>query len=343
MKKILFTGGGSGGHVIPNLALIELLKDKAELYYVGGNGMEKTMLSYYSYVKFFEYNPPKLKRSFALSNLKIPFNFLSAQKQAEKILLQIKPDVVFSKGGYVGLPVVLSAHKLSIPTYGHESDSSLGLAHKLALKKYKTLFTAFPLKQTTQNISYAGALLRPSIVSGNAKKGLSRSGFNGQKPILLVMGGSLGAYSLNQKIFEYSSVLCVHYDIFLITGKGKNLYQNTPSFHTAEFVSDVQNLYACAHLCITRGGANALCELVACKLPFLAVPLSKASRNEQGKNAEFFSHSGTGRVIPERDLTCQKLLDELEILSQNRQSYVDACKAISLYATSKLADFLLNC
>lgn len=344
MKKIVFTGGGSGGHVIPNLALIEKLKGKAELYYLGGGGMEKSMLSQYDYVRYFEYNPPKFKRSFALSNLLIPLGFIKAVSHAKEILKKISPDIVFTKGGYVGLPAVFAAKSLGIKPVGHESDCSLGLAHRLALKKYEKLFTAFPLslKSKVKNVTQAGALLRQSIISGSVKRGLETAGFDGKRKILLVMGGSLGAASLNEKVYQSIPSLCSQYDVVMLTGKGKNKFPNGSGFHTIEYAHNIADLYACAYICITRAGANALCELTACALPFIAVPLAHASRNEQSLNARYFVAQGAGIILPESNLTEKELISAVNYVAENRNNFSASAKRITLYATDTVADYLLS-
>lgn len=341
-KRIVLTGGGSGGHIIPNLALIEYIGDKADIFYIGTSGMEKSMVGNCPNVTFYEYSPPKFRRSFSLKNLKIPFEYIESTKIAKKYLEEIKPNVVFTKGGYVGLPVVAAAKKLKIVTVGHESDSTLGLAHKLFLPKYDKFFTTFAPKKSRTNVVQSGAILRQSIGRGNREKGLKITCFSGNRPILLVMGGSLGAENLNKVIHSYSKSLCKKYDIFVITGKGKNNYTNTSTFHSVEFVENIADVYSATTVCITRGGANALSELVHSHIPFLAVPLCHSSRNEQIQNARYFVDRGVGLLMFEDEMTDKKIEEALRDLVDNRTEIIEKTKKTALDGTKTVADYLLN-
>ncbi|MEG1527910.1 MAG: UDP-N-acetylglucosamine--N-acetylmuramyl-(pentapeptide) pyrophosphoryl-undecaprenol N-acetylglucosamine transferase [Clostridia bacterium] len=342
--RIVLTGGGSGGHVIPNIALIEQLKDKCELFYIGSSGIEQRLIEKFKFVKFYCYNPPKFKREFALSNLALPFKFVKAMRQVKKILQEIKPDKVFSKGGYVGLPVVLMANKLKIRCIGHESDSSVGLAHKLALNKYSTFFTAYNIKLPKRkcNVIKSGAIIRQSIYLGERLSGIMETGFNGQRPILLVLGGSLGANSLNKKIIECSDVLTRSYDCFVICGKGKNNYINQPHIRFVEYCDNIAEVYKCARIAITRGGASALAELACLGIPFISVPLIKASRREQEANTDYFVKAGCGFRLNEENINPISLESYLTRIEKNYSVLRSASKRICFDSTVEIAEYLLK-
>lgn len=352
MAKIMFTGGGSGGHVIPNIALAQMVKDKASVHYLCGTGMERQLLEDYPYITLHSFNPPKFKRQFALSNLKLPFEFARACKKAEEILKEVKPDVLFSKGGYVSLPAVWAAHKLGIICVGHESDSSIGLAHRLCLNKYHRFFTAYPLSskktflfrgtQKTLTVQ-VGALLRQSIYEGKREKGLKTLGFSGNRPILLAMGGSLGAQSLNEKIYQALPLLTPRFDVFLICGKGKEgEFKQNAHFHIAQYINNIADVYACSDVCVTRGGANALAELAALGVPFLAVPLAKASRKEQSANANYYVKGNGALCIEEGDLSEKNLSEAVFKLYENKEFFKKSLLALKADGTKKVADYLLS-
>lgn len=219
--RIVFCGGGTAGHITPNIALIDKLQEE-DCYYIGTNGMEKQMterlLANGKLKKFCEISAAKLQRKLTLHNLAIPFSLVKSIKQSKNYLKEIKPDVVFSKGGYVGLPVVVAARILGIPTLVHESDMSLGLANKISSHFANETFTTYPVNKKFKT---TGAIIRNEIIHGNRVQGLRTMNFDGRKPILLVMGGSLGAKSLNDAICE-NRCLAEKYDIFVICGKEKN-------------------------------------------------------------------------------------------------------------------------
>ncbi len=340
----MFCGGGSGGHVLPNAALAQLLKGKADIHYLAGGSIEGELLKDYPFITLHSYSPPKFKRQFALSNLALPFEFARARKRAEEILKEVKPDVLFSKGGYASLPAVLAAHKLGIKCAGHESDSSLGLAHRLCLNKYERLFTAYPLKLKTKTpVIQSGALLRQSIYKGNEKKGLETMRFDKSRPILLAMGGSLGALSLNKKVYAALNLITPRFDVFMICGKGKQgEFEQSGRFHRAEYVKNIADLYACCDICVTRGGANALAELAALKIPFFAVPLARASRKEQNANAAYYVGKKAALSIEEDKLTPQCLSNKVFELYDNREYYKKALSAVKTDGTKEVARYLLS-
>lgn len=337
--KIVFCGGGTAGHITPNIALIEKLQTE-ECYYVGSDGMEKQMtqklLKQGKLKKFCEISASKLERKLTLKNLALPFLLIKSVSQARKHLKEIKPNVVFSKGGYVGLPVVIAARTLGIPSIVHESDISLGLANKISSRFAHETLTTYP---TSKKYKAMGAIIREEILHGDKSLGLKTMKFDGKKPILLVMGGSLGAKPLNDAISQ-NRVLSEKFDIFVICGKGKKL--QCDFVHQAEFVGNVQDVFAATTVCLTRGGSNALAELTLAKVPFVAVPLEKCSRGEQIKNATWYAKQGCGMRITETNLSA-KLPVAVQTVFEHRQNMIQKQSAHrDLYGTDNVVGCILK-
>lgn len=332
--KIVFTGGGTAGHVMPNVALIEQLQE--EIFYIGTNGMEKQLVAPLvksgKVTEFLQIDACKLKRKFALSNLLVPFRLAKSIAQAKKHLAKIQPDVVFSKGGFVGLPVVVASKMLGIPAIVHESDLSMGLANKIS-SKFSTTLSAFPIKNATR----VGAIVRNSIKNGNKKQGLETMGFDGRKPVLTVVGGSLGAQSLVDAICQ-NSCLAEQFDIFVVTG---NKTVNCNFAHQAQFVHNFGDVLSATDVCLTRAGANALAELTIANVPFVAVPLTKQSRGEQVQNARWFEQQGCGIVLNDSNLQ-QNLQGAVLCCYNNRHAFVAKQKQLNIDGTSKVLDYILQ-
>ena len=336
--KIVFCGGGTAGHVTPNFALMEKLLGN-EMHYIGTDGMEKRLVAPYlnngTIKSYHQITAGKLKRKLTLSNLLLPFTLAKSIRQAKKHLKRLEPDVVFSKGGFVGLPVVIAAKQLKIPTIVHESDMSLGLANKISSWYATKLLTTFPCSKKGQNV---GAIVRPSILQGNRQKGLQTMGFDGTKPILLVMGGSLGAGALNDAISN-NPQLASTFDIFVITGKGKRIDCNF--VHQVEFVDNIADIFSATDICLTRAGSNSLVELTLANVPFVAVPLTKGSRGEQVKNAKWFADKGCGVYLEESHLT--NIATTLLTLYNNRNQIVAKQKQCAyLNGTDKVVEEILK-
>lgn len=337
--RIVFCGGGTAGHVTPNLALIDKLGNETN-YYIGTSGMEKKLTENYvkegKITEFRNISAAKLQRKLTAKNLALPFQLIKSVNQSKKHLKEIKPDVVFSKGGFVGLPVVIAAKSLKIPAIIHESDMSLGLANKLSSIYAKKLLSTFPCSKKAK---VTGAIIRENLLHGSKEKGLQTMQFTGKKPILLVMGGSLGAKSLNDAICK-NPELAKKFDIFLICGKGKKI--DCKFVHQTEFVTNIGDLYAAADICLTRAGSNALAELTLSQVPFVCVPLTKCSRGEQLKNAQWFARQGCGMCVSEEDLA-KKLPNVLNIIYENRQNIRKKQQAQSyLFGTDKVLHEILK-
>ncbi|MCH5153075.1 MAG: UDP-N-acetylglucosamine--N-acetylmuramyl-(pentapeptide) pyrophosphoryl-undecaprenol N-acetylglucosamine transferase [Clostridiales bacterium] len=337
--KIVFSGGGTAGHVTPNLALIEQLSTE-EIYYIGTNGMEKELTaSYVEKGKIKEYreiSAHKLQRKLTLSNLALPFRLVRSVREAKKQLREIRPDVIFSKGGYVGLPVIIAGKQLKIPTVIHESDMSLGLANKICAHFANDFLAAFPCDKRANVV---GLIIRDEILHGDKQKGLHTMGFDGSKPVLLVTGGSLGAKALNDAICNCPQ-LADRFDIFVITGKNKRI--DCEFVKQTEFVTNMNDLYAATDVCLTRAGSNTLAELTLAEVPFVTVPLTKQSRGEQVKNAQWFAERGCGLKLSEENLA-EKLPKAINTAYDNRTAIQTKQRAQkALYGTDKTVAEILK-
>lgn len=333
--KTVFCGGGTAGHITPNLAIIDQLPDSTN-YYVGTDGMEKKLTGPYlengKVAEFCQISAAKFQRKFTLKNLLVPFALAKSIREAKEHLKRIQPDVVFSKGGYVGLPVVIAAKRLKIPTIIHESDMSLGLANKISVHYADKLLATYPCHKKAKVV---GAIIRKQAFTGNRAQGLSTMGFDGSKPILLVMGGSLGAKALNDAICQ-NSELANKFDIFVICGKGKTL--QCDFVRQAEFVSNIGDVFAATTVCLTRAGSNSLAELTLAEVPFISVPLTKCSRGEQIKNARWFAEKGCGLSVSEDNLA-QNLPRYVFDVFNNRYNIQNKQRAQSgLFGTDKVIE-----
>lgn len=337
--KIVFSGGGTAGHVTPNLALIDKLSGN-EIYYIGTNGMEKSLTASYvergTIAEYCEISASKLQRKLTFKHLALPFHLAQSVRQAKKYIKRLRPDVIFSKGGYVGLPVIVAGRLLKIPTIIHESDMSLGLANKISAKFADVFLAAYPCHKRAKVV---GAIVREEMLHGNREKGLMTMGFDGSKPILLVTGGSLGAMALNDAVMANRS-LADRFDIFVITGKNKQI--DCDFVCQTEFVTNMNDLLAASSVCLTRSGSNTLAELTLAQVPFVTVPLTKQSRGEQVKNAQWFVSRGCGLQLSEEKLNAQ-LIHCVNIAYDNRVTITAKQRAQrDLYGTDKTVDEILK-
>ena len=309
MKKILFTGGGSAGHVIPNLALIEelLSQGKTDVCYMGSEGIEKSLLAGKN-IPYYTLACPKLIRGKSLAalknNLRIPCAFRRAVKEAEKGLQLFQPDLVFSKGGYVALPVIFAAKKLGIPCIAHESDFSPGLANKLSAKKCKSVLTAFPeTAKCFKNGKYGGAPIRRSVLSAKREDARKNLDIPNNAKVVLVFGGGSGSQAVNEALRSCLNSLTKSYFILHVCGKGNAVECHFKNYRQYEFVADMGTMYASADLVISRAGAGAVFELLALKKPSILIPLEGATRGDQWENAEYFHAKGLCRILPQNNLS----------------------------------------
>lgn len=316
MKKILFTGGGSAGHVIPNLALIEefLSTGEADVCYMGTNGIEKRLVADWK-IPYYEIECPKLVRGKSLEafkrNLTIPAALCRAKKQAEKGLQAFRPDVVFSKGGYVALPVVLAAKKMKIPCFSHESDFSLGLANRLLARKCNYVFTSFPeTAAKVKNGKYSGPLLRRSLFSYSRAAAKRQLGIPFRQEVVLIFGGGSGSEVINRAVRAQLKTLTEKRFILHVCGKGNIVESNLGNYRQFEFISDMGSAYACADLVVSRAGSGTVFELLALQKPSLLIPLEEQTRGDQKENAAYFESKGLCRVLAQSRLDA--LSEEVE-------------------------------
>ena len=339
MTCIAFTGGGTAGHYAPNYAIIPLIKgDFDKICYIGGkNGAEKTAAEKNG-IDYYGVTTAKLIRSITLKNFFIPFKLLKGISEAKKILKSLSPNLVFSKGGFVALPVVLAAHSLKIPVISHESDLSIGLANRIASRYSKAVLTSF--KETAEklpNAHYTGTPLREELFKPREKAAiLKKFGFSGNKKVLLITGGSQGSGAINEAVVKSAPMLVKDYDILHLCGKGKTSGIRLNGYKQIEFAEDMGEVYAACDLAVSRAGANTLFELVALKIPTLAVPLPKGnSRGDQVENAQYFKDNGLIGVLMEEDLTPQTLVSALKDLEKKRTEIIKACSATDYRRSAK--------
>lgn len=330
MKKIVLTGGGTAGHVTPNIALLPRLKElDYDIHYIGSyDGIESRLIPDYD-IPYYGISTGKLRRYFDPKNFSDPFRVLKGYGEARKILKKIKPDVVFSKGGFVAVPVVRAAASLKIPCIIHESDMTPGLANKLCIPVAQKVCCNFP--ETLQNLPadkavLTGSPIREELAKGNKIAGLDLCGFTANKPVVMVIGGSLGAANVNAAVREALPELLKDFQVVHICGKEKvdNLLLNTSGYKQFEYVkAELKDIFAMADVVISRAGANAICELLALQKPNILIPLCNGSRGDQILNAQSFESQGFSLVLQEDDITTDLLVEKVRELYCNRQSYID--------------------
>lgn len=323
MKKLVLTGGGTAGHVYPALAVREEIGSDFEVHFIGGEGMEKDILAKESDITYHMIKPVKLVRKITLKNILIPFKLLFSIIEAKKILKKIKPDIVFSKGGYVAVPVVIAAHMLKIPVISHESDLSMGLANKIILKYCDVMCVTF---EKTALISpkcvFTGQPIRKKVLNGNKNNLKLPSSFDKYKPNLLVVGGSSGAQFLNDITIENIDCLCKKYNVIHLTGKNFKNKIDKLGYLQIDYAENMGDYLDWADLIVSRAGSGAINEFLALKKPMLLIPLSKkCSRGDQIENAKLFAGLEYGDILEEEDYNKDIFLWKLEDLNKNRQKY----------------------
>lgn len=330
MKKILLTGGGTAGHVTPNIALLPALKNAGyEIKYMGSyDGIEKKLIEELG-IDYIGISSGKLRRYMSLKNFTDPFRVLKGFREAKKFIKTYRPDVVFSKGGFVSVPVVFAADHYKIPVIIHESDMTPGLANKLSIPHAYKICHNFPETANylpTGKSLLTGSPIRSELLSGSADKGRALCHFTAQKPVIMVIGGSLGAASVNKWIRESLDSLLENYQIVHLCGKGKldESLQNKPGYVQFEYIKDeLKDLFSMSDLLISRAGANAICEILALKKPNILIPLSaKASRGDQILNAASFKKQGYSEVLEEEEISTELLLSTIDSVYKNRDRYI---------------------
>lgn len=336
-KLIVLTGGGTAGHVTPNLALLPGLRERSfEVRYIGSyEGMEKQMAEKAG-IPYDGIASGKFRRSLDPKNVTDIGHVFKGARESVALLRKYKPDVIFSKGGYVSVPVVKAAKKLGIPVIIHESDMTPGLANRLCFTSASKICCNFPetLSMLPKDKAVlSGSPIRAELLSGDREKGLRFAGLSGQKPVLLMIGGSLGALKLNLALRAALPDLTKRFDVIHLTGKGKldESLRNTPGYVQYEFISDeLPDLFAAADVVFSRAGANAICEILALRKPNLLVPLPKEeSRGDQLLNAASFEKQGFSKVIQQADLTPENLAAAVNELYDRREDYISAMEKSS--------------
>ncbi|WP_270671552.1 undecaprenyldiphospho-muramoylpentapeptide beta-N-acetylglucosaminyltransferase [Staphylococcus hominis] len=348
MSKIAFTGGGTVGHVSVNLSLIPTALEKGhQVFYIGSkNGIEREMIeSQLSNIKYYPISSGKLRRYLSFENAKDVFKVLKGILDARRVLKKEKPDLLFSKGGFVSVPVVIAARSLNIPTIIHESDLTPGLANKISLKFSKKIYTTFEdtLKYLPKDkADFVGATIREDLKEGNQQKGYEITGFDSDKKVLLVMGGSLGSKKLNDIIRENLEALLHDYQIIHLTGHGlvDESYKQK-GYIQYEFVKEeLTHLLSITDTVVSRAGSNAIYEFLTLRIPMLLIPLGlDQSRGDQIDNAKYFESKGYGKMIPEDQLTQFKLLEQLKQIESHRN---DMTHQMESYKESYTKEDLFN-
>ena len=332
MKKILLTGGGTAGHVTPNIALLPRLRELGyEISYMGSyDGIEKKLIEEFG-VPYYGISSGKLRRYFDPKNFSDPFKVLKGYGEACKIIKQLKPDVLFSKGGFVSVPVVLAAKRHKVPAIIHESDMTPGLANKICIPSAAKVCCNFP-----ETLSYlpegkavlTGSPIRQELLTGNRLSALQFTGLSANKPVILVMGGSLGAAAVNDAVRKILPELLKEFQVIHLCGKGKldTSLTHTEGYVQYEYIKDeLKDLFALSDIVISRAGANAICELLALRKPSLLIPLSAAaSRGDQILNARSFEKQGFSMVLEEEAITDEVLLSAVHSLYENRAAFASA-------------------
>ena len=335
MKKIVMTGGGTGGHVTPNLALIPRLQaDGWEIHYIGGaNSAEQELISRVPGVSFYTVSVGKLRRYFDPKNFSDPFRVIKGVAQATGIIRRIKPNVVFSKGGFVSVPVVYGAKLNGIPVVTHESDLTPGLANKLCLPFASAQCCTFPeaVKYAKGKGVYTGTPIRPEVLRGSRDAGRKRFELNENLPVLMVVGGSTGAQAVNECVRAALPNLTEVFQVLHLCGKGNAApeLEGRANYVQCEYLNEeMADAYACADVMISRAGANALCEILALRKPALLIPYpSSASRGDQILNAQSFASRGLSRVLDQAEMTPETLTRAVIDLYHDRGTLYEAMAA----------------
>lgn len=351
MKKIVMTGGGTAGHVTPNIALMPALrKEGYEISYIGSyEGIEKRLIEEQG-VPYYGIASGKLRRYFDLKNFSDPFKVLKGYSQSIRLLKKLKPDVVFSKGGFVSVPVVLAARHCRIPAIIHESDLTPGLANRIAIPRATTVCCNFP-----ETLSYlpeekavlTGSPIREELLSGSADLAFSLCGFEDHtKPVILIIGGSSGSRAINTAIRDLLPELIKNYNVIHLCGKGnlEDSLSTTSGYAQFEYANkELADMFALADLVISRAGANAICELLALRKLNILIPLSAAaSRGDQILNANSFRSQGFSYVLDEESLANTTLLEAIEHVFHKKDAYIEAMEQSTMANSIETIINLIN-
>ena len=352
MKRIILTGGGTAGHVTPNIALLPRLKELGyDIHYIGSyDGIEKKLIEEMQ-IPYYGISSGKLRRYFDLKNFSDPFRVLKGYTEARRLMKKLKPDIVFSKGGFVAVPVVMAASRAHIPVICHESDMTPGLANRLTAPFATRICCNFP-----ETIKYlpaekavlTGSPIRQELKNGNKDAARAFCGFTADKPVLLIIGGSLGSANVNAAIRGILPQLLPDFQVIHLCGKGKSdpSLNGTKGYVQFEYIKkELADLFALADIVVSRAGANAICELLELRKPALLIPLgSNASRGDQILNAESFRSQGFCEVLTEDELTPDRLLSTIHSLYTNRDTYIQSMEKSRLNnAITSITNLIESC
>lgn len=318
MKRIVLTGGGTAGHVYPALAVAEHLED-FELHYIGGEGIEKEIVSKCKNITYHTIPTVKFERKLTLKNLLIPIKLAKAIKSAKRVLEEIDPEVIFSKGGFVAVPVALAGRRENFKIVSHESDLSFGLANKIILRCCDCMCTSFQeTAKGKKKCIFTGQPIREKIF-----KGKKLNFFHNTRSTILVLGGSLGAKAINEFVNENLDTLTRQFNILHICGK-KNFKETIHSgYKSVPYAENIEDFYATADLVIARAGSGVINELLALAKPMLLIPLPKGnSRGDQIENAKLFEKKGFAQVLEEKDLSIKNVENKLNLLAKNKEEII---------------------
>ncbi len=335
MKRIVLTGGGTAGHVTPHLSLIPRLREMGyDIHYIGTEkGMERGMVESLPGVTYHVVQSGKLRRYFSVQNFTDPFRVLHGAGTAARLMSTLKPDVLYSKGGFVSVPVVAGAWLAGVPSVCHESDLTPGLANRICAKFASRVATTFQecADALGPKAVCTGTPLRPALFRGSRAAGLAMAGFDGQKPVLLMTGGSSGAQSVNRCLRESLPALLPRMDVLHLCGRGNRdeSLASTLGYCQLEFLGDeMPDALAAADIVLSRAGSNTLSELLALHKPMLLVPYPRgASRGDQIENAESYRRRGLARVLPQESMTPETLTEALTALLADKDALRAAVEA----------------
>ncbi|MBQ3494504.1 MAG: undecaprenyldiphospho-muramoylpentapeptide beta-N-acetylglucosaminyltransferase [Clostridia bacterium] len=336
MKTIVLTGGGTAGHIMPNIALLdELKKHFDKIYYIGSDGMEKQIVKKYG-IEFYEITAVKLIRKLTPKNLAIPFKLLKSIRQAKQILKQLNPSIIFSKGGYVSLPVAMAGKKLGIPVVSHESDLSMGLANKIIAKYSNVVCTSFAkTAEKNKKFIYTGSPLRKQLFCGSRQKMMTTYPLDENLPTIMFLGGSLGSSALNKCVLECLPNFENKFNILHICGK--NMQSLTrKNYVRLQFTDNIEDFYSVADVVVCRSGSNTIFELLALQKPMILVPLPKTqSRGDQIENAIDFEQNGYAKCIFEEHLNYNNLYKAIAETLDNKEKIISKQKSAKMQDANK--------
>jgi UDP-N-acetylglucosamine--N-acetylmuramyl-(pentapeptide) pyrophosphoryl-undecaprenol N-acetylglucosamine transferase len=334
-KRIVLTGGGTAGHVTPILALLPaLIKQGFECHYIGSRDGIECKLAEEAGLPYYGISSGKLRRYLSAKNFSDMFRVVKGLSDASALMRKIKPDIVFSKGGFVTLPVVVAARLAKIPAVIHESDLTPGLANRLALPFAGKVCVSFPetLKHIPQKKGVlTGTPIRSELFDGSVSEGLKICRFKRiGKPVILFIGGSSGAASINRRVTEILPRLLNSFNVAHLCGKGNMPDETHEDYAAFEYAGEeMPHLFAMADIVVSRAGANTIFELLALRKPNLLIPLSaRASRGDQILNAASFEKQGYSAVLHEEDLNAETLLEAVNALYAKRKDYAERMNAV---------------